>query len=65
MSWGERSFFFQGAWSKDPPTGEGGGQLLMSLIYKAGLYYAVWSLFYQANRFEHLFSNINIMTWFG
>ena len=41
MSWGERSFFFQGAGSKDPPSG-GGGQLLMSLIYKAGLYYAVW-----------------------
>ena len=37
MSWGERSFFFKGAWSKG-----GGGQLLMSLIYKAGLYYAVW-----------------------
>ena len=42
MSWGERSFFFQGAGSKDPPVGGGGGQLLMSLIYKAGLYYAVW-----------------------
>ena len=37
MSWGERSFFFQGAASNDPP----GGQLLMALIYKAGLYYAV------------------------
>ena len=37
MSWDERSFFFQGAGSKDPP----GGQLFMSLIYKTGLYYAV------------------------
>ena len=43
MSWGERSFLFQGAESKDPlPPVGGGGQLLMSLIYKAGLYYAVW-----------------------
>ena len=24
-SWGERSFFFQGAGSKDPPVGGGGG----------------------------------------
>ena len=40
MSWGERSFFFQGAGSKDPPPP--GGQLLMSVIYKAGLHYAVW-----------------------
>ena len=35
MSWGERSFFLSGS------RGGGGGQLLMSLIYKAGLYYAV------------------------
>ena len=31
MSWGERSLFFHGAGSKDPPPW---GQLLMSLIYK-------------------------------
>ena len=38
MSWGERSFFLSG--SREQRPGGGGGQLLISLIYKAGLYYA-------------------------
>ena len=45
MSWGERSFFLSGSREQRPPPpsggGGGGGQLLMYLIYKAGLYYAV------------------------
>ena len=30
MSWGERSFFFQGAGSKDPPGGGGGAIINVS-----------------------------------
>ena len=42
MSWGERSFFLSGSREqRGGIRGGGGGQLLMSLIYKAGLYYAV------------------------
>ena len=51
MSWGERSFFFQGAGSKDPPPPGGGAIInvsdlqsrfvLCNLVNK--------SLFYQAN----------------
>ena len=56
MSWGERSFFFQGAGSKDPPThpvGVGGwGAIinvsdLQSRFVLCGL--VKKSLFYQAN----------------
>ena len=39
MSWGRKVIFsFREQGAKTPPWG-GGGQLLMSLIYKAGLYY--------------------------
>ena len=34
-------FSFRKQEAKTPPVGGGGGGLLMSLIYKAGLYYAV------------------------
>ena len=52
MSWGERSFFFQGAGSKDPPPVVGGGwgaiiNDLQSRFVLCGLVNK--SLFYQAN----------------
>ena len=52
MSWGERSFFFQGAGSKDPPPVGGGGAIinvsdLQSRFVLCGLVNK--SLFYQAN----------------
>ena len=51
MSWGERSFFFQGAGSKDPPP-RGGGAInnvsdLQSRFVLCGSVNT--SLFYQAN----------------
>ena len=43
MSWEKGHFSFREQGAKTPPLPEGGGgQLLMSLIYKAGLYYAIW-----------------------
>ena len=51
MSWGERSFFFQGAGSKDPSGGGGGAIInvsdLQSRFVLCGLVNK--SLFYQAN----------------
>ena len=40
MSWEKGHFSFREQGAKTPPGG--GGQLLMSLINKAGLYYAIW-----------------------
>ena len=44
MSWRERSFFVQGAGSKDPspPPPVGGGAIINVSDLQTGLYYAVW-----------------------
>ena len=54
MSWGERSFFFQGAGSKDPlPTGGGGGGAIINVSDLQSRFVLCdlvnKSLFYQAN----------------
>ena len=50
MSWGERSFFFQGAGSKDPPPGGGAINNVSDLQSRFVLCGSVnTSLFYQAN----------------
>ena len=71
MSWRERSFFVQGAGSREqrplpPPQWGGGGQLLMSLIYKqvCTMRFGKQVIILSGKlRFEHLFSNI--MIWFS
>ena len=72
MSWGERSFFFQGAGSKDPPVDGGGGGGGGAIINVSDLHsrFVLTMRFGKQViilsgklRFEHLFSNI--MIWFG
>ena len=55
MSWGERSFFFHGAGSKDPPPPP-----MQVCTMRFGKQVIILS---GKLRFEHLFSNI--MIWFG
>ena len=53
MSWGERSFFFQGAGSKDPPPWGGGGGAIINVSDLQSRFVLCGSvntsLFYQAN----------------